>query len=263
MQQLSICVKITLNVNDSEGFPDGLKQIFIFKEKISMTANQGLDYNVDLVMCIDGTGSMNPYIKTVKDNALTFYQKFNAKMIEKDKMVNQLRVKVIVFRDYGCDAQPMVESPFFTLSGGSDDESAAFQAFVNGIEACGGGDGPENALEALAIAMNSDWVRTGAVRRHIIHLYTDAPALPFQARAGKGGYPDDMPADLEELAEMWLGQGMEMKAKRLQIFAPDCEPWSTGFTDWKNTIVTHSAAGTGLSDLDISFCIDLLVNSIN
>ena len=226
-------------------------------------ANQGLDYNVDLVMCIDGTASMSPYIAEVKDNALTFYQKFKAAMEAEHKMVNQLRVKVIVFRDYGIDAQPMVESKFFSLGGGNTpDESAEFQAFVNGIEACGGGDTPENALEALALAFNSDWVRTGAVRRHVIHVYTDAAALPLQARAGKGGYPEDMPADLDELQEMWEGQVMEPRAKRLQIFAPNVEPWTTGFSDWTNTIVTDSPAGTGLPELDVATCIKLLVKSI-
>ena len=38
--------------------------------------SQGLDYNVDIVMCIDATGSMGPIINDVKANALSFYQKF-------------------------------------------------------------------------------------------------------------------------------------------------------------------------------------------
>ena len=37
---------------------------------------QGLDYNVDIVMCIDATGSMASIIEDVKSNALSFYQKF-------------------------------------------------------------------------------------------------------------------------------------------------------------------------------------------
>ena len=224
-------------------------------------ANQGFDYNVDLVMCIDGTGSMSDIINEVKENALTFYKKFKTAMDTAGKMVEQLRVKVIVFRDYGYDTNAMEESDFFVLSDDDTDQSAAFQAFVNGIEAAGGGDGPENALEALYLAFNSDWVRTGNVRRHVVHLYTDAPALPLGARKSAPGYPADMAADIGELQEVWTGQLMEKRAKRLQIFAPDCDSWNQ-FIPWDNTILTASKAGAGCGDVDMETCIHLLVKSI-
>lgn len=69
-------------------------------------AIQGLDYNVDLVMCIDATGSMSDVINEVKENALSFYKKFKNAMDAADKAVQQLRVKVIVFRDYGVTRNP-------------------------------------------------------------------------------------------------------------------------------------------------------------
>ncbi|MBR2966471.1 MAG: VWA domain-containing protein [Clostridia bacterium] len=222
-----------------------------------MPANQGLDYNVDIVMCIDATGSMSSIINEVRDNALAFYPKFVAAMQAKDKSVQQLRIKVIVFRDYECDSEPMVESRFFTL----DDESAEFKAFLAGIEATGGGDGPENSLEALALAINSDWVRTGAVRRHVVMMYTDAPALQLGQRKACAGYPTDMPADLAELHEWWEGQSMERRSKRLLLFAPDTDPWCD-MVDWTNTFHQASQAGRGCSDTDIDTCIHMLVNSI-
>ena len=70
-----------------------------------IVAGQGLDYNVDIVMCIDATGSMSPIIEEVKTNALSFYKKFVAEMDEANKRVEQLRIKVIVFRDYECDTE--------------------------------------------------------------------------------------------------------------------------------------------------------------
>ena len=222
-----------------------------------MPANQGLDYNVDIVMCIDATGSMSSIINEVRDNALAFYRKFVEEMEAKDKSVQQLRIKVIVFRDYECDSEPMVESRFFTL----DDESADFKAFLAGIEATGGGDGPENSLEALALAINSDWVRTGAVRRHVVMMYTDAPALQLGQRKACAGYPTDMPADLAELHEWWEGQSMERRSKRLLLFAPDTDPWCD-MVDWTNTFHQASQAGRGCSDTDIDTCIHMLVNSI-
>jgi hypothetical protein len=223
---------------------------------------QGLDYSVDIVMCIDATGSMSSIIEEVKANALSFYQKFVDEMEAQDppKSVQQLRIKVIAFRDYGVDSEPMVESKFFTLGGG-DDESDKFHEFISGIEAAGGGDEPENSLEALTLAMKSDWVRTGSVRRHVIIMYTDASALPLGARAGQPNYPADMPKDLAELRSLWEGQYMEKRAQRLLIFAPDATPWSD-MTDWTNTFHTASKAGAGCDDVDIATCIHLLVQSI-
>ena len=222
-------------------------------------AGQGLDYSVDIVMCIDATGSMSAIIDEVKSNALSFYKKFVEEMEAQDppKSVQQLRIKVIAFRDYGADSEPMVESKFFVL----DDESSEFNEFMNGIRACGGGDVPENSLEALALAMKSDWVRTGSVRRHVVIMYTDAPALPLGARAGQKNYPEDMPKDLAELREYWDGQYMEERAKRLLLFAPDATPWCD-MADWENAFHTASQAGKGCDDVDIQTCIHLLVQSI-
>lgn len=222
-----------------------------------MPINQGLDYNVDIVMCIDATGSMSSIIDDVKANALSFYRKFVEEMEAKDKSVQQLRIKVIVFRDYGCDSEPMVESKFFVLN----DESKEFHDFVSRIDATGGGDGPENSLEAIAFAMKSDWVRTGTKRRHVIILWTDAPALALGARKDSSNYSSDMPADLAELHEWWEGQEMEKQSKRMLIFAPDTEPWSD-MIDWTNTFHEASQAGKGCSDTDIATCIHMLVNSI-
>ena len=111
------------------------------------------EYNVDIVMCIDATGSMAPIINEVKNNAMTFHQKFSEAMEDADKWVDMLRVKVIVFKDYICDSEPMKESKFFELPA----ESAAFRDFVSNIQPTGGGDTPENALEAIALAIKSDW----------------------------------------------------------------------------------------------------------
>jgi len=218
---------------------------------------QGMDYNVDIVMCIDATGSMASIIDDVKRNALSFYQKFVDEMEAKAKSVQQLRIKVIAFRDYSVDSEAMVESKFFVL----DEESREFHDFVNAIEASGGGDEPESSLEALALAMKSDWVRTGSVRRHVIIMYTDASALKLGEKSGETGYPSGMPSDLAELREWWEGQRMEKRAKRLLVFAPDMEPWSD-MVDWSNAFHTASKAGAGCDDTDIQTCIHMLVNSI-
>lgn len=225
---------------------------------------QGIgDYCVDIVMCIDGTGSMSPIIDEVKNNAMTFYQKFVDAMEENDKDVSELRIKVIVFRDYICDSEPMKESEFFELPR----QNAAFRSFVSSIEACGGGDAPENALEAISLALKSDWTTSGSKRRHVILVFSDAPALELGERADCPNYPRDLPKSLGALGAWWEGTSQEFSsnysrtAGRLVAFVPEVEPWRDLQT-WNRYWPAFSPAGTGLKDVDIQGAIDLLVGSI-
>ena len=226
-------------------------------------AGQGTgEYFVDIVMCIDATGSMSPIIEEVKSNAISFYQRFIESMEENDKEVEELRIKVIAFRDYGCDTEPMVQSEFFSLP----DQNEKFKAFVGSIEAGGGGDGPENALEAIALALKSDWTTKGSRRRHAILVFSDAPALPLGARADSAGYPGGLPTDIAQLGAWWegtdqtLGSTYQPKAGRLIAFVPNAEPWSD-LQAWNRYWPAFSPAGTGLSDVDIQSAIDLMVGS--
>ena len=218
-----------------------------------------LPVNVDLVLCIDATGSMKPIIDKVKTNALTFHEQLTSALAEKKRTMSQLRVKVIVFRD-----ESMNISRFFNLPQENDD----FKSFVSGIEAKGGGDEPENALEALALAMNSDWVKEGVKKRHVITIWTDASAHPLEKRETDGtpsNYPSDMPASLMELSDMWLDPqmgAMNSNAKRLAIFAPDAYPWSDLATSWDVTFHIPSKAGEGMDDFEMGEVITTLANSI-
>ena len=229
-----------------------------------MDNNQQIsDYYVDIIMCIDGTASMRPIIEEVKNNALTFYPKFLNAMNESGKTSEGVRIKVIVFRDYGSDEKPMEESEFFKIP----DQAAEFNAYVQGIEAVGGGDLPENALEAISLAMKSDWTTEGSKRRHVILVFTDAEALPLGARADSPNYPAGMPKDLAELGAWWEGtdqtfaSNYEKRAGRLVVFGPNAYPWAD-LQAWNRYWPAYSPAGTGLSDIDINNVIDLLVGSI-
>lgn len=218
----------------------------------------GLIYNVDIVMCIDKTGSMGEFLAETKRKALTFHTQFVEEMTKKNKRVDELRIKVIGFGDYICDTRPMMISPFFTLP----DENAAFEEFVNNINAEGGGDEPENALEALAHAMKSDWTQDGDVRRHVIMLFTDTSALELGARTNFEN--DDecmaMPANLAELGDWW--DEMENRAKRILFFAPNAAPWDDLSLAWDNTVHIPSKAGEGCEEVDMDTAIKQLVNSI-
>ena len=220
------------------------------------------DYFIDIVMCIDGTASMSPIIDNVKANALSFYEQFLEAMEANSKSASQVRVKVIVFRDYGCDANPMEESKFFLLP----DEKEDLHNFVNGIEAIGGGDIPENGLEALALAMKSDWTTGGSNRRHAILMFSDAPALELGARKDVPGYPEGMPESLGQLGEWWTGESQEMGGTfqankgRLVLFVPNASPWSEIQT-WGRIWPAFSKAGEGLKEASLQNALDILVGS--
>ena len=225
-------------------------------------AGQGI-YNVDIVMCIDATGSMKHILDEVKSNALSLYPKFAEAMETAEKEVAELRVKVIAFRDYGCDTQPMVQSEFFTLPEQADE----LNAFVNSLEAMGGGDAPENALEAISYALKSDWTTGGVRRRHVIAVFTDAPTLPLGARAGSAQYPVDLPKDLAELSAIWEGTDQttlgnyQPKAGRLIAFVPEDESWKMLET-WNRVVPAYTKAGIGCSDYDMEMILRTITGSV-
>lgn len=223
--------------------------------------NQGLKYSVDLVLCIDSTGSMSPIIDKVKAAALRFHADLNSVMSEKNKAIDTLRVRVISFRDYWADGdKAMIQSQFLTLPG----EAEKFSRFVKDIAADGGGDEPENGLEALALAIRSDWSKTGDRRRQLVAVWTDAPAHSLEKDDKPSGYPDDMPKNLDELTDMWDGQSsyVSKTAKRLIIFAPDADPWTHIANHWENTVHFASRAGDGLADVTYKEILNAIANSV-
>lgn len=229
-----------------------------------MGSNYGGKYNVDIVMCIDATGSMGPLIKMVKANVISFYNDFTARLAEKDKNVNEVRVKVIAFRDYLADGEKaMLMSDFFRLP----DQTAEFEALVNSIEPMGGGDDPEDGLEALAYAIKSKWNNSEGKKRHVIVLWTDDAAHELGFGRSAPNYPARMAKDFNELSEWWgVGQSssnvMDRKSKRLLIYAPPKESWTTIASTWDNVLLFPSAAGQGLDDKTFSEILDAICGSV-
>ena len=222
--------------------------------------SQGI-YHVDIVMCIDGTGSMVPFIETIKSNALSFHSTLEEELTLAGKTVAATRVKVIVFGDYKADANPMVESPFYVLP----DENDAFSEFVNNIHVSGGGDIPENGYEAIATALKSDWTTEGIKRRHIIAVFSDAPALPLGERAGCPNYPTDIPTTMADLSAWWEGTDQTFggtystAAGRLIAFVPNDESWSH-IQAWNRSTTVNKVDGK-YNDMDMSEVYAAIVGS--
>jgi hypothetical protein len=181
----------------------------------------------------------------------------------KGKNISELRIRVIGFRDFYADGERAIEdSGFFNIP----DQDSDFKAFVGKLEADGGGDEPENGLEALAMAINSDWTKGGDRRRHVIVVWSDASTHPVGLEKCKNEfYPQNMPADFNELTNWWDDEQsgkMNKSAKRLIVFAPDASAWTEIGINWNNTIHHPAKAGEGLEEVDYETIMATIVNSI-
>ena len=225
-----------------------------------MQSSDRLSYNVDLVLCIDATGSMIPHIDRTKNNALKFHSDIYNTCQSKGKIIDNFRVRIIVFRDLYEDSEALYSSPFYTLPAQIKD----YESFVKRIEAKGGGVIPETGLEALAEAIKSDWQKTGDRRRQVIALFTDAPSHPLEKSGKKSNYPKGMPKNLDELTDMWDGQAslMHPTYKRLVLFAPDEYAWSQISEFWSLVVHHPAQAGKGLDNNDYNAILTAIANSI-
>lgn len=224
-----------------------------------MVADQGKMYAVDIVMCIDATGSMSKVIDDVKNGALQFHVDLQKELQALGKVISELRMKVVVFRDYYHDGDDsMIVSDFYSLP----NDKEKYYSFVRNIRAEGGKCEPESGLEALAFAIKSDW-SMGRKCRHIIVVWTDASAHELEKDAGSKPrhYPSDLPKDLNELTDLWYGQTMSKSGKRLLMFAPDAYPWTT-IEEWAQSIHYASEAGNGCEEIDYNQILNYIAGSI-
>ena len=191
---------------------------------------------VDVVMCIDVTGSMSNIINTVKNNAIAFYDLFENSCKEEGILLTGLNSQVIAFQDINNDGDNWIKvSPTYSLP----DQKNNFNEFVNALYADDGGDIPESGLEALNMAFDkADWGVDDGYHRQVIILWTDAPYLV-------GSYYTSLTVD--GLKTKW---DKMPSGRRLILFAPYGTGYSNAgnwevFDSWTNVI--HE------SDLDKGF----------
>ena len=175
---------------------------------------------VDVVMCIDVTGSMSGIINTVKNNAIGFYDAFKAVCDNQGIGLTGLNAQVIGFGDKNVDGPNWLEiSSTYWLP----DQKEEFKAFVNDLYAHGGGDTPESGLEALNAAFDkTDWSVDDGYHRQVVILWTDAPYLVGSA------YTD---IELSDLEAKW---NKMPSGRRMIVFGPN-HNWSN-LEGWKNVI---------------------------
>lgn len=229
-----------------------------------MASNYALKYNVDIVFCIDATMSMYKILNKVKSDVLNFYNDLVSAMEAKGKHVDNLRARVVAFRDYVYDKEDaMMVTNFFALP----QQSEQFASCINSITPKGGGDDPEDSLEALAYAIRSDWFKSSStMKRQIIVMWTDAAPHPLGYGKTAPNYPSGMPSSIAELSGWWgtkeVPGYMDNNAKRLLLYAPDDPTWNTIINGWNNSIYFPSEAGEGLEEFEYKQIIDVIASSI-
>ncbi len=228
-----------------------------------MGSNYKVSYNVDMVFCIDATGSMDGIINMVKNNALNLYSDVMDHMERKHKHIDKLRVRIVAFRDYIADKEnAMLVTDFFDLP----EQAKEFEECVRSIEADGGGDDPEDGLEALAYAIKSKWNTEGMKKRQVIVVWSDAATHELGFGKEAPSYPKNMAKDFNELTSWWGDKEntgfVNQNAKRLLLFTPDENYWNTISDTWDNVIHFPSVAGEGLEEFDYSQIIDTISNTI-
>ncbi len=228
-----------------------------------MAGNYKITYNVDMVFCIDATGSMGGVLDMVKKNAMNLYNDVIEAMARKSKTIDKLRIRIVAFRDYIADGdEAMLVTDFFNLP----EQTAEFERCIRSIEAGGGGDDPEDGLEALGYAIKSKWNPEEMKKRQVIVVWTDATTHELGYGRSVPNYPTKMAKNFDELTAWWGDRQTEgfvsQSAKRLLLFAPDGPYWSTISDTWDNVIHFPSIAGEGLGEYDYGQIIDSISNTI-
>lgn len=218
-----------------------------------------LKYTVDIVFCIDGTASMST-LKDIKGQAVHLYQDTRYYFEKMAKPVEQIRARIILFRDFLSDGNhALMETDFFHLP----EETSDFDRILNNIEVFGGGDDEEDGLEALGLAIQSKWNRQGMRKRHIIVLWTDA--APHELGFGSKGvnYPKKMAGSFDELTKWWMDEDMiSQTGKRLLLFTPNKSWWNKISHEWNNVLCSETEEHAVISETDYNDIISLIAYSL-
>ena len=79
------------------------------------STDEVLRYHIDILFCIDCTGSMSPVIDLVKEKVRKFPSDLKDALAKKDKQVHELRIRVVAFRDFASDSDCLEASEFFMV----------------------------------------------------------------------------------------------------------------------------------------------------
>ena len=208
--------------------------------------------NADFVFVLDATATMGVFIDRFRRE---FLPEFTKQLGNISSPGDAVRYKVIIFRDYGSEGENAIkESRFFKIPEEADELGHAMLY----VEAGGGGDSPENGLEAIYYALKSDFAEGEGTLT--IFFFTDADAVALGKRKDCDGYPKDM-VDEEGLKKLWLGKTpsrLTQRGKRMIMFAPEGTAYSRIAAEMDNTVFVPTVKSGNLNDLDLEDAVKML-----
>ncbi|WP_150523073.1 TadE/TadG family type IV pilus assembly protein [Roseibium sediminis] len=237
-----------VTVNATISLPTTFMGIFGFEDMktyLKSTATGGGQKNIlDLVMCIDATGSMGFALSAVQQNALNFEKDLKKRLRELGRQIDVVRVRPIYYWDYDdpwgyagrywwATSYGMKASQFLELPKQNND----FKNFVNSERANGGGDIPEAGLECFNEGLRSTWYKPTESRQAVfpvVALWTDAPAdspgnwSNINQTAAGHTYPANMPRTWAGLKSAWENNNLiDQERKQFVLFGnPSQNGWS-------------------------------------
>ncbi len=201
-----------------------------------------LPIDVDMMLVIDDTGSMGGVIEMVKSHARSFYADFENVCSHNHFKVNTMRLKVVSYGDLSEHATRV--SPLFNLPS----QAGAYQSFVSKITANGGGDEPEDGLQALGEALNTPWSTGTAEKRNVVIVFTDASTHALSA------------AQMSALQSKWMA--IPAATRRLILFAPGVESWTTISRTWPDVHHERGILSTVLSGSGYNAVLEYICKSL-
>ncbi len=208
-----------------------------------------LERGFDFVFVVDGAGAEENLLEAAKSKALDLHRYIQEYLQGRNSLLKSLRVRLIVFRGQKAKEGPRVESrDFFNLP----EEADAFRQYADSLRSAAGADDPRGGMEALMMAIKSDWLKASMKMRHFIIVMAGRSTHPSDIL-----YPFDEPGftgddgldPLDFLQLNWINpQGSLSKdAKRMILLTPDTYPWSK-ISWWDYTTFDFSRLGTQESE---------------
>ncbi len=134
------------------------------KNIISRPVSSGIKVKgvADVVFCFDCTGSMSSCIDNVKNNVKSFVEGLGADQ----SVIIDWRMRALGYGDLEIGEAVQNDNDFVSTI-------PEFQAQVDNIAMCGGGDAPESTLDAIIYAAKTSKWREKSHK--IVVVFTDAP----------------------------------------------------------------------------------------
>lgn len=191
---------------------------------------------VSIALAAGASARMKPFWQHLAGNASTAQMLLEAAMPDSPWLEAETRMRLIAYKDMYMYADPFLCSPFRLLPR----DAGMLAQFAGNLGPLSLGRYRSSGLEALLLAMHSDWAWNDNAVKHVIVLVADTPPHDIRSplRTFDRRYESvlnrlipshdlPLPENLEELRMCWLnGVGtMDNWNNFLLLYVPDCVEW--------------------------------------